>query len=250
MKKLVIIAVSALFAVSVTGGVLAHRAASQEGLTEREANNPVLVELFTSQGCSSCPPADRFAARLARERGVIVLSRPVTYWDRLGWKDTLAREENTVLQRLYARRGLAGRNGVYTPQIVVDGQFGLVGSHQAATRLAISRAHRRHAAVIQSRRNTDGSVRVGLGGDAGEGAELMLLAVDASETVGIGRGENAGSTIAYTNVVLDESKLADWSGGSKGVTIPRSRLDNPEADKHVLVLREPRGGRVLAAHAI
>ena len=101
---------------------------------------PVLVELFTSQGCSSCPPADRFASTLARDSDLVVIARPVTYWDRLGWKDTLAREANTDLQRDYSRRGLAGRNGVYTPQMVVDGVLGAVGSRERDVRQQIALA--------------------------------------------------------------------------------------------------------------
>ena len=85
-------------------------------------DEPVLLELFTSQGCSSCPPADALAEKLATDPSLVVIARPVTYWDRLGWKDTLAPEVNTALQQAYARRGLAGQNGVYTPQLVVDGR--------------------------------------------------------------------------------------------------------------------------------
>ncbi len=93
------------------------------------ATSPLVLELFTSQGCSSCPPADALMEQIARTRpDVLVISRPVTYWDRLGWRDTLALPENTDLQRAYAARGLAGRNGVYTPQAVVDGHSGTVGS--------------------------------------------------------------------------------------------------------------------------
>ena len=101
---------------------------------------PVVIELFTSQGCSSCPPADRLLATLARDPGVIAVSRPVTYWDRLGWKDTLAREENTRRQYAYAAR--FRRDGVYTPQAVVDGRYQTVGSDREALVALLATARR------------------------------------------------------------------------------------------------------------
>ena len=117
MKLAAILIAVPLAMASALLGTTAEKATS--AATDR--HHPVLLELFTSQGCSSCPPADRLAERLTKEPGLLVISRPVTYWDRLGWKDTLAREENTQLQRAYAARGLAGENGVFTPQIVIDG---------------------------------------------------------------------------------------------------------------------------------
>src|SRR5258708_17980231 len=98
---------------------------------------PVVVELFTSQGCSSCPPADELLGRLSQRRGVLALSLPITYWDMLGWKDTLASEANTRRQKAYARA--LGRGGVYTPQIIVDGVTDVVGSREAEVAAAIAR---------------------------------------------------------------------------------------------------------------
>lgn len=210
------------------------------------AESPVLVELFTSQGCSSCPPADALAARLASDPGLVVVSRPVTYWDRLGWKDTLAREENTALQNAYARRGLAGRNGVYTPQIVVDGMQGTVGSNAAQVRQFIKQSADAPAAIACSPRGEGYSI-----GIAGSGkAELVLLALSAHESVKIGSGENGGRRIAYTNVVRAERKLAEWQGGKLNVPLTGNRLRTPGADRYALVLREANGGRVLAARML
>src|SRR5262249_5080552 len=89
---------------------------------------PVVVELFTSQGCSDCPAADRIVTELAKRKDVIALSLPITYWDMLGWKDTLATEANTNRQKSYARA--MNRSGIYTPQIIVDGQFDVVGNQR------------------------------------------------------------------------------------------------------------------------
>ncbi len=111
---------------------------------------PVAVELFTSQGCSSCPPADVLMSKLAREPNIVVLTRPVTYWDKLGWKDTLAREENTSLQRSYAARGGEG-SGVYTPQAMVQGRMAAVGSNEGQLRRLIHAEKRRPGPTIAAR---------------------------------------------------------------------------------------------------
>ena len=206
---------------------------------------PVLLELFTSQGCSSCPPADALAAKLARQPGLVVIARPVTYWDRLGWKDTLARTENTTLQQDYARRGLAGRNGVYTPQLVVNGAFGAVGSQNGDIAAGVKAHGGKGAATIRAARESAGNHAVDLGG-TGAG-ELVLLAVTRRVEVGIGSGENGGRRVSYTNVLRSERKIADWRGGAQRVAITAAQLTVPGADAYALVLREPGGGKVLAA---
>ncbi len=208
---------------------------------------PVLLELFTSQGCSSCPPADRLAARLDQETGLVVVSRPVTYWDRLGWKDTLASEDNTTLQRQYARKGLSGHNGVYTPQMVVDGTIGVVGSQERAVKQSINAARQADSAAIRAKRNSDGSAAVGLGGKAERLAELVLLKIASRADVAIGRGENAGRKITYVNVLRSERVLGSWEGGALSMRIEPSTLQGDNADRFALVLREPDAGKVLAA---
>lgn len=210
------------------------------------AHEPVLLELFTSQGCSSCPPADRLAQELARERDLVVVSRPVTYWDRLGWKDTLALEANTRQQRAYAARGLGGNNGVYTPQIVIAGRYGEVGSNEVAIRLRASQAVAGNAIALRSNQTEGGGQAVGIGGVSVRPAELVLWAVDRSVTVTIARGENGGRTIHYTNVLKSETKLIDWNGGKASVRIAADQLAVPGADRYAVILREPGGGPVLA----
>lgn len=208
---------------------------------------PVLLELFTSQGCSSCPPADRLAARLDQETGLVVVSRPVTYWDRLGWKDTLAKEANTTLQRKYARQGLEGRNGVYTPQLVIDGTIGVVGSRENDVRHGVASAQKSVSAAIRINQNSDGDFAVGLGGTTPAIAELKLLAIASRASVAIGRGENSGREITYVNVLRDERVVARWNGGKQSLVITQSSLRDPDADRYALVLQEPVSGEVLAA---
>lgn len=211
---------------------------------------PVLVELFTSQGCSSCPPADALAEKLAADRGLVVIARPVTYWDRLGWKDTLAREENTTLQRDYARRGLAGQNGVYTPQMVVDGAYGAVGSRAADVASGVKRYGAKSDATIRIAPAEAGGYSVNLEGTAAGKAELVLIAVTRKVAVAIGTGENGGRRVTYTNVVRAERKLGEWSGGKGGIALAASQLKVAGADRYAIVLRQPGGGKVLAARWI
>lgn len=212
------------------------------------SDDPVLIELFTSQGCSSCPPADRLAERLAGEENLVILSRPVDYWDRLGWKDTLASPENTALQRSYARRGLGGYNGVYTPQTVVDGAFGEVGSDERSLRAQIRAARSlERPAKLHVIKVEDEGYAVGLAGSAERPAQLILTGVATSTDIKIGRGENRGRTVRYTNALVGQKVLTTWEGGRASVGITDQGLTMPGADRYAVVLREPRGGRVLAA---
>lgn len=227
-------------------------AASQSAGTAsgRLANNqPVVLELFTSQGCSSCPPADKLAAKIADEGNHLVISRPVTYWDRLGWKDTLAREANTTLQRAYARKGHEGA-GVYTPQIVVDGQDGTVGSRESQVRQLARQARGNDTAAIAIRPQDSGAVAVGIDGASDGPAELLLVALDSHESVAIGRGENGGRSVSYTNVLRSEVSLTDWQEGRTSVVVPASRLRVANADRYALILREKNGGPILAARIL
>ncbi len=210
---------------------------------------PVLVELFTSQGCSSCPPADELAVKLAQEPGLVVVTRPVTYWDRLGWKDSLAREENTVLQRAYAARGLAGRNGVYTPQVVVDGVRGAVGSNAAQIRQLIRQSADASAAIAVCPQ-PDGGLAVGIAGPTNARGELVLFALSIRQTVKIGSGENGGRRIDYANVLLSERKLADWRGGKLSLSVSAALVRAAGADRYALVLRDAKGGAVHAARML
>lgn len=200
--------------------------------------HPVVVELFTSQGCSSCPPADAVLARLAQAPNVVAISRAVTYWDRLGWKDTLGREANTELQRAYARRGGEGA-GVYTPQAVVQGGKALVGAREAALKALILEAGRAPGPALEV---AGGAATVR--GTTARPAELRWIALTGHADVTIRRGENGGRTVRYTNVVRDERTLGAWSGGTARFALPGVRVAG--ADRYALVLQEKGAGRVLA----
>ena len=121
------------------GFALALLFAGSANAGQPQASHPVVIELFTSQGCSDCPAADRIVAELAKRKDVLALSLPITYWDMLGWKDTFATEANTYRQKSYAKT--MNRSGIYTPQIIVDGKIDVVGNQRDRVMSAIANRH-------------------------------------------------------------------------------------------------------------
>ncbi|MCW3847741.1 DUF1223 domain-containing protein [Sphingomonas sp. LB-2] len=201
--------------------------------------HPVAVELFTSQGCSSCPPADALMEKLAAGPDVVAITRPVTYWDELGWKDTLARPANTELQHAYAARKIPGA-GVYTPQTVVQGRTGFVGSSEGKIRGEIVRqSHAAEPGLAIS----GGAVRLS---GSGRG-QLWVAAVRKTVTVRIGSGENGGRKIRYANVLVGETRIGEWKGGSAEIAVPTAAMRVAGADRYVLLLRDGPAGPILAA---
>lgn len=252
MARTIILALMALTATVIAAlGVSGETSAQSQPPAQKSsattAGEPVFVELFTSQGCSSCPPADRLAARLTKEEGVVIISRPVDYWDRLGWKDTLASPANTALQRAYARRGLGGYNGVYTPQTVVAGSYGEVGSNERALRRQIAQARAQQGSAKLRVKPMGNGYSVSLAGAKGLRGDLVLMGVSSHEDITIRRGENRGRTIRYTNALIGEERVGSLQSGAKSVAIGKAKLAMAGADRYALVLRERTGGPVLAA---
>lgn len=170
-----------------------------------------VVELFTSQGCSSCPPADRIIGDLARDPSLVVLSLPVDYWDYIGWKDTLASPQCTARQKGYA--AARGDSQVYTPQAVIDGLTHVVGADRDALlrNIAADRSATGALTVDVTAKVADGKATVDVGAGAGR-ATVWLMEVEPAATVAVGRGENAGRTLTYTNVVRRMTPLGPYSG--------------------------------------
>ncbi len=196
-------------------------------MTPAFAGQPrAVIELFTSQGCSSCPPADRLLGQLAQDPSLIVLSLPVDYWDYLGWKDTLALHGDSVRQNEYAIA--RGDREVYTPQAVVNGMVHALGSDKSAIESAIAKS--RHEAVPLSLpvglHIADGvaSVKVPAANGAHRSGEVWLCPVTGEARVSIGRGENRGRTIVYHNVVRRWFKLGDWHGQAQTFRVKLSDL--------------------------
>ena len=203
-------------------------------------HGPVVVELFTSQGCSSCPPADALIAKLAREHGVIAISRPVTYWDRLGWRDTLAREGNTDLQRSYVARGIGGE--VFTPQVVVSGQASAVGSDERSIRGLIADASRGATASITMKPGA-----LSLDGVSGTASDVKIVTLRRNVPVRIGSGENGGHNIIYTNVVARELVIGTWRGSAQQFALPASRMAAAGGEMTAVIVQQRGNGPILGA---
>lgn len=222
------------------------------GLAGQVAASPkAVVELFTSQGCSSCPPADEFLRELAGRPDVVALSLPVDYWDYLGWKDTLAQPAFTARQRAYA----SGRNDkqVYTPQIVINGLKPIVGSHRAKIDAVLSKSLNNGAlpvSVAVSETASTVNVEIGAWTVGPSSAEAWLLPVTKAREVAIGRGENKGRTITYANVVRGMVRLGEWSGQPARFEVPVGSARPPDTESYVVLVQavdESRPGAILGA---
>ena len=217
------------------------------GPTVHAAPPRAVIELFTSQGCSSCPPADKLLATLAKDPDLIALSLPVDYWDRLGWKDTFAKHAFTQRQQAYA--AMRGDGQVYTPQAVVNGSEHAVGSQALAIETAVGETSANLRLPLSAERKAE-NILVSVGAADGQVAQgtVVLLPVLASREVAIGRGENARRTVTYTNIVRDIVAVADWSNKAVVLTIPTAQFKNYDS---VVVLLQAgsidRPGAILGA---
>lgn len=185
--------------------------AGDAGLPLPAAPRPLLVELFTSQGCSSCPPADAALAELAGRPDLLALAWHVDYWDGLGWKDPFSSADATRRQHDYARsRGFE----VYTPQLVIDGQRAVVGSNREATAIALLEARAAASSVPARLRREGETLTIELGASSARPARgaIYLLSYEAGATTNIERGENAGRRIRYAHIVRSMRRIGDWTG--------------------------------------
>ncbi len=203
------------------------------------AEPKALIELFTSQGCSSCPPADKLLGELAEDPSLIAISDPIDYWDYLGWKDTLAMPGHSARQRAYAH--VRGDREVYTPQVVVNGAADALGSDRTAIERAIAQTDQKPAVmslpVLLSLGGNVLNVNVRAGG-AGHPGEVWLCPLAHAVTVAIGRGENHGRTITYHNVVRGWTKLGDWNGSGANWSIPVTDLKAGDVDAAAVLVQE------------
>ncbi len=191
----------------------------------------VVLELFTSQGCSSCPPADRLAAQLAHDPEFIVLSLPVDYWDRLGWKDTFAKHAFT--ERQYAYAGTRGDGQVYTPQAVVNGSEHANGASRQAIDASAETTTPPRLPVQAKQDGESVEVSIDAVRPGSPHARVLLLPYLASREVAVGRGENANSKLTYTNIVREIVPLGEWSGAPVAF---KSKLAEGEHYDGVVVL--------------
>jgi hypothetical protein len=203
------------------------------------ADPRAVIELFTSQGCSSCPPADKLAGEFARDPSLVVLSLAIDYWDYLGWKDTNALPGHGNRQRAYAR--VRGDREVYTPQVVVNGVSHVIGSDRAAIDAAIAQTRKQPGTMtlpVTLAVNGDQlTVTVPAAKGEHEKGEIWLCPLSANVPVVIGRGENSGHTITYHNIVRRWVKLGDWTGSARTVTVPLSEVTGEGIDSMAVVLQ-------------
>lgn len=205
--------------------------------------HPVVVELYTSQGCSSCPPADAyFADALVGRSDVIALALHVDYWDYIGWKDDLANPAYSERQRNYAR--VAGKRSVYTPQMVIGGEDFVIGTKPAQVSAYIDKHSTRETGLTIDVRRDAGSLVVDLASSNADASELVVFAVEYEPMTmrEIKRGENAGRSLLYANTVTSWTEIGTWDGQGD-VTLT---ADVAEGAVAILVQKE-RYGRILAS---
>jgi hypothetical protein len=225
-------------------GLLAAREAAAEAKT-----GPWAVELFTSQGCSSCPPADAELGKLALRPDIVALSFHVDYWDYIGWKDRFATKETTARQRVYART--LNQRYVYTPEMVVDGRVNQPGidDGQIAGMLADARRQSAVRATPTLNRMADGSLRIWLPTQKLERpADVLLFVYDRRHSTPVARGENEGRRIDNFNVVRRFERVSSWTGAEATWTVPADRF-TPDQGLAVLVQQADQGA-VLGANKL
>ncbi|NGQ90913.1 DUF1223 domain-containing protein [Rhodobacter sp. HX-7-19] len=208
-----------------------------------QSTEGVVVELYTSQGCSSCPPADEFMAELATHEEVIALALHVDYWDYIGWEDSFAKAQFTERQKSYARA--AKSRMIYTPQMIIGGVERVEGNEPESVVKLIGK----HLAAVPTVRVTlermGDQVRIGAVADRPlpGGAVVQMVRYLPAAEVAIERGENAGRVVTYRNIVTEWKTLADWPGQA-----PLEMMaDAPGAEPVVVIVQEPGPASVLAA---
>ena len=201
-----------------------------------------VVELFTSQGCSSCPPADQIIGELAQDPAVIALSMPIDYWDYLGWKDTLADSRFSARQKAYSQ--MRGDREVYTPQVVVNGSAQVIGSDRAGIESAIADTKKADGVMsaLVSMTVSGKQINVSIAG-SGEGlgpahGEVWICSISKAVPISIGRGENSGREITYHNVVRNLLKVGDWDGTAGSWTVPLENISREGVDAAVVYVQD------------
>jgi hypothetical protein len=206
------------------------------------ADPRAVVELFTSQGCSSCPPADKIIGELAKDPSIIALSLPIDYWDYLGWKDTLADARFSARQKAYSQ--MRGDREVYTPQVVVNGSAHVIGSDRDGIESAIGstgKADRVMSVPVTMTlvgKQITVSVAASSKGPAATHGEVWICSISKAIPISIGRGENSGREVTYHNVVRNLLKVGDWNGSSGSWTVPLENISRDGVDAAVVYVQD------------
>lgn len=193
--------------------------------TVAQSKTPIVVELFTSQSCSSCPPADIILSQLAKHNNVIALGCHVSYWNHLHWKDTLSHDFCDVRQ--HGIQGLRGQKRIYTPQMVVNGKYVFVGSNAAKLTFAMKRAAQANMQTIIAQKTNENTAQITLPQMPEGKYHLWGFGYKNKVTTNIGRGENSGRIIDYAVPVTTYSNLGPWNGSANSLSfeIPDGEID-------------------------
>jgi hypothetical protein len=208
-----------------------------------QAGDPrAVVELFTSQGCSSCPAADRLMGELSKDPSIVALSMPIDYWDYLGWKDTLADSRFSARQRAYSH--VRGDRDVYTPQAVINGSVHVIGSDRSSIENAIGETEKTSGvmsvpvSMSVTGRQINVSVAASRNGPAAMHGEVWICSVSKAVPISIGRGENRGREITYYNVVRNLLKVGDWNGTPYSWTVPLENISRDGVDAAAVYVQD------------
>jgi hypothetical protein len=237
----------ALLALAVTAFAAPGRAEPPKVVAQKNA----VLELFTSQGCSSCPAADALLAELGKQPGIVTLSYSIDYWNYLGWHDTLSNAANSERQREYAR--MRGDGRVYTPQIVVDGVTHVNGSNEAAIEMAMRNAAKRLQDVkVPVNMHAEGDtlvIGIGAARDKSDkrAATVWLAIAKEDVTVSVTRGENRGRNLSYHHPVRDLTPVGMWQGEAMTLRLPLKDLKAMGGDCLVALLQVENAGPILGA---
>lgn len=215
------------------------RAASPQSLT--------VIELYTSQGCSSCPPADAYLGELAKRDDLLPLSFHVDYWDYIGWKDTNALPHNGTRQRSYARQ--FGLRYVYTPQMVIQGSGQVTGSDKSSIEEQIAKAQQtaRPLPMSLTRQAGDTIVLSIPAAPVKQDARILLVGFDKEQQTIIKRGENRGKTISYHNIVRHLDEIGQWSGDEFRLPLTLPDMTSTDFDACAVLLQDKGNGHILGA---
>ena len=235
-----------IFLISSCLATLARCSASEAaspGATAARASplHPVVIELFQSQGCSSCPPANAALNAIADRNDVLALSFAVTYWDRLGWKDTFGSPSFTARQQDYAR---AGQGEVATPEFIVNGAHAVVGSNRRALEATIAAAGVPSGGPQIS--VSPSVVRIAAAAASGRAAVWLVRYDPRTREVPIRAGENGGRTLPHRNIVRELVKLGDWAGPAATFALPSARETGLAA---AVLVQHGTGGTIISAHS-
>jgi hypothetical protein len=206
------------------------------------ADPRAVVELFTSQGCSSCPPADKILGELAKDPSIIAMSMPIDYWDYLGWKDTLADARFSARQKAYSR--MRGDREVYTPQVVVNGEMHVIGSDRSGIENAIGLTRKNEGVMsvpvtmTQAGKELNVSVAPSAKGPPAMHGEVWICSISKAVPISISRGENSGRELTYYNVVRNLLKVGDWNGSSGSWTVPLESVAREGVDGAVAYVQD------------